>query len=224
LIVAGEPNSGKTSISKTLLNYLTRLKFRPILVDLAVDFNILGPPGSIGIKLIENIILPDEEIDSNSLIFSVGKDFLGNQKFQDYKKIIESIISTLKNLLSKSEKSKNKFFILTKLSSISGAADLSIFEEVYSSISSVSQNFLVIGLGLLSSRLSQKLPNSKIFKIQKSDAIFPLNSSSDKRRKNNFLAKGYLNGWQQKLLPSKKILRFGTFTVYKITENYLQPS
>lgn len=56
VFITGNQNSGKTSITRTLVNYAVKLGWSPLLVDLDVTQNTISAPGCLSAALIENIL------------------------------------------------------------------------------------------------------------------------------------------------------------------------
>ena len=56
VFIAGNAQSGKSSIAKTLVNYSIKLGWSPILVDLDVTQNSITAPGCLSAALVENVL------------------------------------------------------------------------------------------------------------------------------------------------------------------------
>lgn len=56
VFITGNAQSGKTSITKTLVNYAVKLGWSPLLVDLDVTQNNISAPGCLSAALIENTL------------------------------------------------------------------------------------------------------------------------------------------------------------------------
>lgn len=56
VFIAGNAQSGKSSITKTLVNYAIKLGWSPLLVDLDVTKNSISAPGCMSAALVENVL------------------------------------------------------------------------------------------------------------------------------------------------------------------------
>jgi polyribonucleotide 5'-hydroxyl-kinase len=56
VFIAGNKESGKTSICKTLVNYSLKMGWNPILADLNLTMNLITAPGCIGAAVVEEPI------------------------------------------------------------------------------------------------------------------------------------------------------------------------
>ena len=53
VLITGSRASGKTTLSKLLCNYALKLGWQPILADIDITDNLLGPPGQLAASLID---------------------------------------------------------------------------------------------------------------------------------------------------------------------------
>ena len=53
VLITGSTNSGKTTLTRILCNYILKLGWNPLLVDIDVGNNLLSPPGTIAASLID---------------------------------------------------------------------------------------------------------------------------------------------------------------------------
>jgi len=53
VLITGSANSGKTTLTRILCNYILKLGWSPLLVDLDVGGCLLSPPGTIAASLID---------------------------------------------------------------------------------------------------------------------------------------------------------------------------
>jgi len=75
ILVVGQPDSGKTTMTKLLSNYALRLDRKPVLVDLDVDQGLNSMPGSMSaIPLLKSCISVDADCSNTTtpLIYSYG--------------------------------------------------------------------------------------------------------------------------------------------------------
>ena len=56
VFITGNSQSGKSSITKTLVNYSVKLGWTPMLVDLDVTQNSISAPGCLSASLVESMI------------------------------------------------------------------------------------------------------------------------------------------------------------------------
>lgn len=56
VFITGNQHSGKTSITRTLVNYAVKLGWTPLLVDLDLTQNSISAPGCLSSALIENVL------------------------------------------------------------------------------------------------------------------------------------------------------------------------
>jgi polyribonucleotide 5'-hydroxyl-kinase len=73
VVVVGPPDSGKSTISRILLAYATRLHWLPTLVDVDLGSGLIGVPGSIGATVVVRPnLINDEYSEDDSLQYFYG--------------------------------------------------------------------------------------------------------------------------------------------------------
>ena len=71
--MTGSQQSGKSTLCKILVNYALKLGWTPVLVDLDLNGNEIGPPGSISAALIsDQTVLPSDDLSKNAINYFHG--------------------------------------------------------------------------------------------------------------------------------------------------------
>ena len=73
VFITGNQHSGKTSITRTLVNYAVKLGWSPLFVDLDLTQNSISAPGCLSAALIENVL----EGQTDNLTFKTINYFHG---------------------------------------------------------------------------------------------------------------------------------------------------
>ncbi|CAG0916574.1 unnamed protein product [Notodromas monacha] len=106
VMLAGPVDVGKSTVTRILLNYATRMGRSPLYVDLDVGQSGFGIPGTIGASLVEQPASPDGEFANKApLLYHYGSSNMGaNPKF--FKELCRVMADAVQKRLDASKKVK----------------------------------------------------------------------------------------------------------------------
>ncbi|CAI2365924.1 unnamed protein product [Moneuplotes crassus] len=109
VLICGESNSGKSTLCKILTNYGLKMGFRPILIDLDIENNMIVPPGCIGASR-PKVNVPSDDLTEDTICYFYG---LRASKMDGklYKRQVSELAGCVnKKILNKEEEMKKELF------------------------------------------------------------------------------------------------------------------
>lgn len=223
-VAVGKINSGINSIFTTLINYFVRLDLFPLILDFDLKSNLLSIPGTISIAVINRIVSFQSNFDKfNPFTVFFGHELITKLNYDKFIRCVDHLIEVANKLINSLKghliETNQKFVVLVKCNKLNNRFDYSILNHIKDKLNI--PNIITIGLDYLGEKIKREIvKKSKVFKLlSNSDAIEPL-SSRERNIKRSFLFKKYFYGPHNELFPTSTKLKFGTFAIYKCSENF----
>lgn len=201
VLIVGPTDSGKSSLSKILLNYSIRLNYQPIFIDFDVGQSSFIPGTISLVKLKEPIDI--EQPFNNTSPISYYYGYTSPEKLNIYKKIIENI----------SKIKMNKDGMICNTCGWIDSGGYQILLDISNQLKI--ELILVLGDDRLFAKLSKDLKNIEIEKINKSGGVVQRNSNFRKTTR-SYKIEEYFYGFQNSLKPHSIILKFDQFIIIQI--------
>lgn len=213
VIIAGPTDSGKSSISKILLNYSARWGFHPVYIDLDPGQGGITLPGTISASLIDGPI----DIESGLSTTIPFVQYYGHASLDInpnlFKAMMESLASNVDKRLESNDLSRLSGYILNTCGWIE---DLG-YNILLSTVDTFKANFIIVmDNEKLYSDLSRHYSNSKIkiIKLPKSGGVYYRSSQFRKKTRMSKI-KEYFYGINDDLSPHYVVLDFKDVTLFR---------
>ncbi|GFT80079.1 protein CLP1 homolog [Nephila pilipes] len=212
-LIAGPTDVGKSTLSRTLLNYAACLGRQPLYVDLDVGQSSISIPGTVGTLLIDG---PGDIVkgfnDDKSSIYYFGYKSPGMNLLL-YFLLINKLGETLPSRLESSQNTMCSGVIIDTCGWVTGGG----YKSIIVASRSLQVNLLVvIHDKWLYSNLKQDLPNVHVKFIPKLRGVVERNkfTRSDRR---SYLIQEYFYGSQFSIKPYTLTVKFSDIQIFRIS-------
>ncbi|KAF6168443.1 hypothetical protein GIB67_004995 [Kingdonia uniflora] len=215
VIVVGQSDSGKSTLSKMILSWAAKRGWKPTFVDLDIGQGAITIPGCISASPIEMPIDPVEGIPLDmALIFYFGHA-TPSLNTELYKVLVKELAQTIERQFAGNAESRAAGMVINTMGWIEGPG----YELLLNAINTFNADvILVIGHDKTCSRLKDVLktkPNVDVVKLQKSGGVVSRNHKV-RQKARNCRIREYFYGLSNELSPYSNVANFSDFFVYKI--------
>ncbi|GFR18758.1 protein CLP1 homolog [Trichonephila clavata] len=212
-LIAGPTDVGKSTLSRSLLNYAAKLGRKPLYVDLDVGQSSISIPGTIGILPIDG---PGDIVkgfnDNKSSIYYFGHNSPGFNLLL-YFLLIKKLGETLHHRLRSSQNSMCSGVIIDTCGWVTGGG----YKSIILAVKSFQVNLLcVIGDRRLYFDLKNDLPNVDAKFIPKLRGVIERNKTT-RRDRRSYLIQEYFDGPQFSLKSYTFDVKFSDIQIFRIS-------
>ncbi|CAL1262692.1 unnamed protein product [Larinioides sclopetarius] len=213
VLIAGPTDVGKSTLTRSLLNYATSLGRKPLYIDLDVGQSSISIPGTIG-------VLPVDEPgdickgfnDGNSSVYFFGYKSPGLNMLLYYL-LIKKMGETLNNRLSSSQNISSSGVIVDTCGWVTGGG----YKSIVLAAKSFDVNLLlVLANKRLYADLREDLPNIEIRFLHKLRGVVERSKGVRAERRDN-LVHEYFYGSQVPLKPYTFDVKFSDVQIFRVS-------
>ncbi|KAI8924444.1 Pre-mRNA cleavage complex II protein Clp1-domain-containing protein [Entophlyctis helioformis] len=230
VLVLGPADSGKTALSKILVNYAAKLSRRPIFVDLDTQQGCVSLPGAVGAMTVARPLDCEEEFSASATLMGTTPIayYYGHSTPLEKPKLYDAIIKKLASVVGKKAEDNEQRVSGFIADAPSQFAESSGFEMLTHAIEYLRVNvILIIGHERLYSDLKRRFGDHSgisVLKLNKSGGAVA--RDKDVRRKLQIQrVKEYFYGCSKtELVPFNQTVPFSDVAVRRVGEGTLAPS
>jgi len=223
VMIVGNVDSGKSTLARTLLNYATRMGWKPTFVDLDVGQNSITIPGCIAAVPMDLPIGVEDTSGFQSkppLVYFFGYT-APNKNVELYKKLLTNLSVVLDKRNEKIAVAKQSGCIINTGGWIEEKGyDLLIEASIQLKVDLI----LVLGDERLYSQLKEeKKMVASVQKLPKSGGVV-IREKTQRRFARSNAIKEYFYGPKNNLSPHQKVLQFSEITILRVGAHQAPPS
>eukprot|EP01083_Nonionella_stella_P028093 77357_1 len=145
ILILGPPNTGKSTLCKSLINWAQRLNDEPVYIDLDCGQNAMSIPGTLTGDIVTDYHIPWKAYESPECTRDPFIYYFGNTSPSHhetlYKHYISVVAMTMKKKMLSLEKQRSSGSIINTCGFIDGALALSIIKHI---IHSFCVNYIIV--------------------------------------------------------------------------------
>ncbi|KAL4195227.1 hypothetical protein AMTRI_Chr05g72260 [Amborella trichopoda] len=214
VIVVGPTDSGKSSLSRMLLSWAAKQRWKPTFVDLDIGQGSITIPGCIAATPIEMPIDPVEGIPLEMPIVYFFGHTTPSVNTELYKVLCKELARTLERQFSANADVRAAGMVINTMGWVEGVG----YELLLHAIDTFNANVvLVLGQEKLCSMLKDVLktkPNVDIVKLHKSGGVVPRNPKF-RQKARSYRIREYFYGPSSDLSPHSSIASFNDVIIYR---------
>ncbi|CAN6472578.1 unnamed protein product [Victoria cruziana] len=223
VIMVGPTDSGKTTLSKMLVNWAAKEGWKPTFVDLDIGQGSITIPGCISATPIEMPIDPVARIPLGMPIVY----FLGHVNPSGhanlYKVLVKELAKNIEKQFMENSEARAAGMVINTMGWVEGVG----YELLLHAIEAFNTDVvLVLGQERLFSMLKDVLKtkgNVDVVKLHKSGGVVTRNSKFRQRARNDRISE-YFYGLSNYLSPHSHVMNFNDITIFRLGDGLQAPS